>query len=88
MNPSFPVEPIVYCVEIEGTERWSIYRRLQELEISCQCSANNSLRIEIHNELEIVQLGCVIKQSTASRIELIDWLESCWQIAVRPTNYQ
>lgn len=78
ISPSFP--PLIHAVDIRNTERWQIYRRLQELEISCRCSTERPLQVEIDRPLAIVQLTYVVKQLTASRSELIDWLDDCWRV--------
>ena len=83
MKQNSPNLPIVHTLGINNTERWSIYRRLQELEIPCKCSTNQPLQVELNNPSAIAQLCCVVKQSTASRSELIDWLDECWRIRSR-----
>ena len=83
MKSSPVFEPIVDIVNIKTVERWEIYRRLQELEIPCQCSSNQPLQIEIDNPLTIVQLFYVFRQLTGSRGELIAYLDDCWQIDSR-----
>lgn len=83
MKSSLSFQPIIHSVEIENTERWSLYRRLQELEIPCRCSTNQPLQVELNNPSAIAQLCFVTKQCTASRSELIDWLDSCWRIENR-----
>ena len=80
MKSSLPFQPIIHSVGIKSTERWSIYHRLQELEIPCQCSTNKSLQVELDNALAIAQLCSVVRQSTASRRELVNWLDRCWKI--------
>ena len=80
MKSSPPNQPLVHPVGIENTERWSIYHRLQELEISCRCSTDRPLEVELDRPIAIAQLSCVVKRVTASRSELIDWLDDCWKI--------
>ena len=78
MKSSSPSQPIIHAISIKHTERWSIYRRLQELEIPCQCATNRPLSVELDCSYAIVQLCSVVKQLTAPRSKLIDWLERCW----------
>lgn len=80
MKPGPHYQPIIHSVGIKNTERWSIYRRLQELEIPCQCSTNQPLEVELDTPSAIAQLCCVVKQLTASRSELVDWLDNCWKV--------
>lgn len=86
MKSSLPFQPILHSVEIENTERWSLYHRLQELEIPCRCSTNRPLEVELDNPCAIAQLCFVTKQFTAPRNELIDWLDSCWRIKYKKTR--
>lgn len=83
MKPSSPSPQIIHVVNIKSMERWSIYHRLQELEIPCQCSTNQPLSVKLNNPKAIAQLCFVVKQSTAPRSELIDWLNHCWKIRSR-----
>ena len=80
MTTSPASQPIVHSVGIKNTERWSIYHRLQELEIPCRCSTNRPLEVELAHPYAIAQLCCVVKRTTASRSELVDWLDDCWRI--------
>jgi len=80
MQPSPPNQPIIHSLSINHTERWSIYHRLQELDIPCICSTNKPLQVQLDHPCAIAQLCCVVKCSTASRSELIDWLDDCWEI--------
>ena len=83
MQPNPSNQPIVHSLGIQNTERWSIYHRLQELEMPCKCSTNQPLEVELNTPNAIAQLCCVVKQSTASRGELIDWLDDCWKLRSR-----
>lgn len=83
MKPNLPLQPIIHPVSIKNTERWSIYHRLQELEIPCKCSTNQPLQVELHNPSAIAQLCYVVKQLTAPRSELVGWLNQCWKIETR-----
>lgn len=73
-----------HIVEVNWSDRWQIYQRLQELEIPCWCEPNQPLTVEIGNFLLAVQLWSVIRQFTASRQDLISILEQSWKIPYRP----
>ncbi|WP_390883514.1 Asr1405/Asl0597 family protein [Kovacikia minuta] len=45
----------------------------------CNCSAEGLLEVEVNTPLAALQVRSVIQQLTASRSELIDWLEDCWR---------
>lgn len=80
-NPSN--QPIIHPVGIKNTERWTVYYRLQELGIPCICSTNQPLKVQLDNPSAIAQLCSVVKHSTGSRPELINWLNNCWQICLK-----
>lgn len=68
-----------HAVSVNRSERWAIYRRLQELQIPCQCSPNQPLRVQLTHTTTAIQLWSVVKQTTAPRHELISWLNRCWK---------
>jgi hypothetical protein len=67
-------------VIVNSAEKWFIYYRLQELGISCQCSTNRPLQVQLDSTKTAIQLWSVARQFSASRQELVDWLECCWQL--------
>lgn len=67
-------------ITVESLERWEIYHRLQTLDISCQCKTNKPLQVKLDSVLAAIQLWSVAKQCTASRQELLRWLNQCWLI--------
>ncbi|MBD2186015.1 hypothetical protein H6S82_13695 [Planktothrix sp. FACHB-1355] len=67
-------------VQVSRRDRWQVHRRLQELKIPCWCPADGSLRVEINNSIEAVLVRSTVLQFIASRAELVDWLQRCWQV--------
>lgn len=67
-------------VTVEWSDRWQIYHRLQTLDIPCQCRTNKPLQVKLDGTLAAIQLWSVTKQFTASRQELVHWLNQCWMI--------
>jgi hypothetical protein len=67
-------------VNLHRTDRWQVFHRLQALDISCQCGTHQPLLVQIENPQAAIQLWSVVKQCSASRGELIDWLNRCWQM--------
>ncbi|BAZ07868.1 Asr1405/Asl0597 family protein [Calothrix sp. NIES-3974] len=61
------------------TYRWPIFQRLQELSIPCSCLADGTLEVQVETPLTALQVRSVVMQYTASRHQLITWLEFCWQ---------
>lgn len=77
-KPSIPDALVSQVSNISRTDRWMIYRRLQELGISCWCPADGSLWVEIDCAVDVMLLCSTVQQLIASRQELINWLERCW----------
>lgn len=69
-----------HIIQIPRCDRWRIYHRLQELMIPCSCLPDGSLRVRVNDYLTAVLVRSTVQQFLASRQELIDWLERCWQI--------
>ncbi|MGP1371799.1 MAG: Asr1405/Asl0597 family protein [Almyronema sp.] len=67
-------------VSVHRGDRWSIYRRLQELNIPCACPADGTLRVEVNHAAALVLVHSTVRQFTAPRQEGVDWLERCWQV--------
>ncbi len=66
-------------IEIDWLDRWTVYQRLQELEIPCSCETHQPLTVQISNPVALVQVWSVIRHSSASRQQLIRILEKSWQ---------
>jgi hypothetical protein len=80
MNTAEPLSEPSQALALQGAERWEVYRRLETLEISCQCLIHQPLQVHLESPLAIAQLWSVVKQVTAPRTELVQWLERCWQL--------
>lgn len=63
---------------INRWERWSVYRRLQELDIPCWCPQDGTLWIEIDSCINAILLRSTIQQFRNTRSDSIAWLERCW----------
>ena len=72
--------------KINRSDRWSVYRRLQELNIPCWCPEDGTLWIEIDRCIHAVLLRSTIQQFVSTRSELTDWLERCWSTQVLSTS--
>ena len=80
MNSTDPTAKISQIVEVNPADRWLVYKRLQQLGLSCQCFTNKPLQVELSNTKEAIQLWSVVKQIHSHRLELVDWLDTCWQM--------
>ncbi|VEP11966.1 conserved hypothetical protein [Hyella patelloides LEGE 07179] len=65
-------------IQINWSDRWQVYYRLQALEVECSCQTDRPLQVYLGNSQAVVQTWSVVKQFTANRQELIDWLNQCW----------
>lgn len=68
-------------IKINKSERWIVYRRLQELEIPCRCGTNQPLSYQLNDVTSAIQVWSVVRQLTVPRRELASWLECCWRIS-------
>lgn len=72
--------------KIHRSDRWSVYRRLQELNIPCWCPEDGTLWVEIHHCTHAVLIRSTIQQFVSTRSELAEWLERCWSTQVLSTS--
>ncbi|HEY9668683.1 MAG TPA: Asr1405/Asl0597 family protein [Coleofasciculaceae cyanobacterium] len=81
MNSSSSKLEADQIIKINKSERWIVYRRLQELEIPCRCGTNQPLSYQINDVTSAIQVWSVVRQLTVPRRELASWLECCWRIS-------
>ncbi|MEM8672446.1 MAG: Asr1405/Asl0597 family protein [Cyanobacteria bacterium P01_G01_bin.67] len=81
-NPNFTpnINQPSRVLSVKWAYRWDVYRRLQALEIDCRCSTNEPLLVDLHSPTTLVQIWSVLRQSSADRCQLIDWLNNCWYL--------
>lgn len=60
--------------------RWDVFRRLQALDIECECSTNKPLLVNFRSPTTVAQIWSVVRQFDTPRQELIHWLDNCWEI--------
>ena len=75
---TLPNSFVSQVTKIQRSERWSVYRRLKELNIPCWCPQDGFLWIEIDSCLHAILIRSIIQQFVSTRSESIDWLERCW----------
>lgn len=66
-------------VSVKNSDRWQVYYRLLDLNVPCSCSLGNPLLVELHSPLVAIQVWQVLRQTEMKRVDLINWLETCWQ---------
>ena len=81
MNSSSSKLEADQIIKINKSERWIVYRRLQELEIPCRCGTNQPLSYQLNDVTSAIQVWSVVRQLTVPRRELASWLECCWRIS-------
>lgn len=74
-------------VSVRRSDRWSIYRRLQELNIPCACPADGTLRVEVNHALALLLVRSTVHQFTTPRQASVEWLERCWQSPAPQRRY-
>ncbi|MBD2021310.1 hypothetical protein H6F43_14105 [Leptolyngbya sp. FACHB-36] len=70
---------MIQVTSISRADRWQAHSRLTSLCIPCQCLADGYLQVSIDSPIAILQLKSVVRQLTAPRTELLQWLERCWE---------
>jgi hypothetical protein len=73
---------VIQVAKINRSDRWSVYRRLQELKIPCWCPEDGKLWVEIDDCTNAVLLRSTIQRFVSTRSELTNWLERCWSTNV------
>ncbi|MFP4132659.1 MAG: Asr1405/Asl0597 family protein [Halothece sp.] len=73
---------VTQVIKINRSDRWFVYRRLQELNMSCCCPDDGSLWVEIQTTVEAHLLRSTIQQFVSSRHDLAAWLERCWSTSI------
>lgn len=84
MNPNQFNTQSEKMIEVQCEDRWQAYCRLQELEIVCQCSYQQPLKVQVNSAVAAIQVWSVIKQLTMPRQALASWLEDCWKVCSFP----
>lgn len=65
-------------VKVETDQRWLVFQRLQDLNIPCQCQMYGDLHVQVNDGVTALQVWQVLRQFSASKQDLVDWLERCW----------
>jgi hypothetical protein len=72
----------IFIIDAAWGDRWQIYHRLQELEISCKCSTGNPLTVAVDTPTAAIQVWSVARQPSTDRSQLVDWLDRCFTLQV------
>ncbi len=71
------IKPVIIAVSWQL--RWSIYQRLTLLDIPCCYEPHQPLVVEVNSPTTALHIWSVVRQLTATRAILVDWLERCWR---------
>lgn len=66
-------------VSVARVDRWSINHRLQDLNISCTCPTDGTLRVNVDHAVALLLVNSVVRRFTLPRQVSVDWLERCWE---------
>ena len=78
-QPISPTHPTVgHIISVSRVDRWSINHRLRELDISCNCPADGTLRVNVDHAVALLLVNSVVRRFQFPRQAGIDWLERCW----------
>jgi hypothetical protein len=69
-------------ISVARQDRWQVYQRLQELDISCSCTSEQPLQTQIQSPTDALQVWSVVQQITAPRQDLVFWLKRCWNVSI------
>jgi hypothetical protein len=86
-NLTHPDAFVSQVTKISRSDRWSVYRRLQELNISCWCPQDGALWVEIESCIDAILLRSTVQHFASTRYELTDWLERCWETELNVISY-
>lgn len=78
-----PTQQFSSVLAVKWAYRWEVFRRLKALDIQCQCSTNEPLLVYLNSATTVMQVWSVVKQFNASRQELVEMLDNCWQLEYR-----
>ncbi|MEM1367697.1 MAG: Asr1405/Asl0597 family protein [Cyanobacteria bacterium P01_H01_bin.15] len=81
-NPASPILSWTKIILAYRCDRWSIKRRLQELNIPCACPADGTLRVNANHAIDLLLIQSAVRQCVAPRHETVNWLERCYRTQV------
>lgn len=70
----------IAIIDTAWGDRWQIYHRLQELDISCKCSTGNPLTVAVETPTAAIQVWSVARQPLLARSQMVDWLNRCFTL--------
>ncbi len=72
--------PLVIAVaDLDPVARWIVYRRLQDLGLTCRYGRSHPLTVAISTPIDALLVWSVVQTATQSKPALADHLDRCWQ---------
>lgn len=72
--------PLVIAVtDLDPINRWIVYRRLQDLGLTCRYGRSHPLTVAISTPIDALLVWSVVQTTTQSKPALTDHLDRCWQ---------
>lgn len=71
--------PVQTVVVLDRVTRWNVYRRLQELNLMCECGGDRPLTVAIRTPADALLVWTVVRATTQPKPSLANHLERCWQ---------
>jgi hypothetical protein len=66
-------------IDLDRISQWAVYRRLQELNLVCDCGCDRPLTVTIATPTAALQVWSVVQATTGAKAALTDHLARCWQ---------
>ncbi|MGF1458615.1 MAG: Asr1405/Asl0597 family protein [Leptolyngbyaceae cyanobacterium] len=81
MNTQVPEQK--FTMELDTCDRWSVFQRLQELSIPCQCAYGQPLQVEATTPTAVMQIWSVAQHWTRPLEATVAMLENCLKRSVK-----
>lgn len=81
MDTTLPDDPQI-ALDLDPVDRWSIFSRLQELSVPCECGCNRPLKVAATSPTAVLQIWSAVRSTTLSRDAAIATLETCWNLTI------
>jgi hypothetical protein len=70
---------VIEVTTLDPIDRWTVYRRWQDLGLTCRYGRNRPLTVAIHTPADALLVWSVVRSTTQPKSSLADHLNRCWQ---------
>ncbi len=67
---------------LDPVDRWSIFARLQDLSVPCECTCGQPLQVSAVSPTAVLHIWTVVRSTQMPRDAAISALETCWNMTV------